>query len=99
MRTSPTLEEAKEDRASATRKRIDLCSDHYAPKVTPAILEWVRSKVAHTVIPLQAKELKQSIEDAFGVVVSITTVYRILHTELAMSYKRIYRGEIRSKVS
>ena len=76
--------------------RISLCSNHYGPRITPAILDWVRAKFASTTIPIQAKELQQLIRDTFGISVSITTVYRILHRELSMSYKRVYRCEVRA---
>ena len=60
------------------------------------MLSWIRTTYAGTTEPLQAKQLQKAISDAFGVTTSSTTVRHLLRRGLGMTYKQIYRGEIRA---
>lgn len=40
--------------------------------------------------------MQRDLADRYGVDVSLTTVRKILRLELGMSYKKIYRGNVRS---
>ena len=75
---------------------LSLCSNYYGPKITTTILDWLRKMFVQARSPLQTKQLQQQIKSTFGVSVSITTIHRILHREFSMSYKRVYRSEIKA---
>ena len=60
------------------------------------MLRWVHQKYGQGSGPLQARHVQRDIEAHFDVDVSLTTVKKILRLELGMSYKKIYRGNIRT---
>ena len=70
-------------------------ANKYGPKITPAVRDCVAQSIRDAKGPLQARTIRDAVQQDHGVDLSLTSIRRMLHAE-GLSYKRVYRTEIRA---
>ena len=60
------------------------------------MLSWVQQRYGRCTGPLHAKAVRRDLKEEFGADVSLATVRKILRLELSMSYRKVYRQDVRA---
>ena len=71
-----------------------VCLNKYRPKISAEVIAFVKQRISKSKNPLQAKQVQAEIQAEKKVDLSLKSVRKILRS-LGVSYKKIYRAEIR----
>ena len=71
-----------------------VCLNKYRPKISAEVIAFVKQRISKSKNPLQAKQVQAEIQAEKKVDLSLKSVRKILRS-LGVSYKKVYRAEIR----